>query len=490
MSSPISRPMSRINIYALLARQAWQHRKSKGEIWLFWSLLAMPLLAVPLLLRYGSFFGAPDLGWRIAVGAGIGGPYVLLLMACWVFFLQNLILQNNPLNSHLVPALHARLLRLGTLACLLSTLPAALLLALAYGHFLQFWLIITLLLLAYTHLFSSIWALAAYVVLWYFRQQVQAGSAKLWDASPDSAILWLALVAAVLLAGVSMRLLLKNGGERHWRQYKRFVHWEAAQNQSSAATRRWTQLPVSVQRWPGALYFLLLARALRSPKGSVRQLAAGLGPGWHWSSVGLSVTVLALPLLLLGHVLQQYGTQPDLLALIAIILATLIGMIPIIFIMQHVTVPYQTRREQQLMRLLPGMPDGKALNQALARQSLAGFARVWLLCAVLALLTAPLLAHLFDASLLWQVLALECLLPAYLLRDYARQRAPLPTFVMWLWIQSALVPGLVLWAQRHLNMPLWLLLVGCGGIGAGLLAWRWRRLSAAPSAFAVEDTVH
>jgi hypothetical protein len=482
--------MSSLNIYALLARQVWAHRKSKGEIWLFWSLLAMPLLAVPLLLRYGSFFGAPDLGWRIAVGAGIGGPYLLLLMACWVFFLQNLILQNNPLNSHLVPALHARLLRLGMVACLLSTLPAALLLALGYGHFLQYWLFISLLLLAYTHLFSSSWALAGYAVLWFFRQQVQAATAMLWDAPPDSAILWLAMVATVLLAAVSMRLLLKNGGERHWRQYKRIVRWEAAQNQSTATTRRWTQLPVSVQRWPGALYFWLLRRALCSPKGSVRQLAAGLGPGWHWSSVGLPVTVLALPLLLLGHGLRLGGTQGDLLALIAIILATLIGMVPIIFIMQQVTVPYQTRREQQLMRLLPGMPDGEALNQVLARQSLAGFARVWLLCAVLALLSGPMLAHLFDASLLWQVLALACLLPAYLLRDYARQRAPLPTFVMWLLIQSALGLGLALLAQRHLNMPLWLLYVVCGGVGAGLLAWRWRRISAAPSAFAVVDTVH
>jgi hypothetical protein len=140
---------------------------------------------------------------------------------------------------------------------------------------------------------------------------------------------------------------------------------------------------------------------------------------------------------------------------------------------------WRTRREQALLRLLPGMPQGRALNRILALCQLRDFG-------IASLLPAPALVALgtqTDSSyLLCLPLATLPIAVFCLTRHPASMRAPtamtimLPMFAV---LGLALLPSVLV---QYLGLPLWPLALAMLALSAGLLAWRWRALTAAPTA--------
>jgi len=140
---------------------------------------------------------------------------------------------------------------------------------------------------------------------------------------------------------------------------------------------------------------------------------------------------------------------------------------------------WQSRREQALLQLLPGMPQGRALNVALARLQWRDFIAGWLLTTML---LVALGAATGNQLLLCLPLAALPIAAMTLTRRPALMRAPnamtmvAPSFIF------LTLAGMLFLLARELSTPLWLLGLAVLAVSAPLLAWRWRRLVAAPAA--------
>jgi hypothetical protein len=140
---------------------------------------------------------------------------------------------------------------------------------------------------------------------------------------------------------------------------------------------------------------------------------------------------------------------------------------------------WHSRREQTLLALLPGMPQGGALNHAVARMQLRHFLISGVLTTVALLLLAraanqPLLACLPIAALPMGIFSL--------MRVTAAMPAPTAWTAALPMLAFFAVSGL-LWALcSWLSLPVWPLAVLSLALSAALAAWRWRVLGAAPAA--------
>lgn len=137
----------------------------------------------------------------------------------------------------------------------------------------------------------------------------------------------------------------------------------------------------------------------------------------------------------------------------------------------------QTRREQAVLALLPGLPRGAALNRALARRQMQQMA----LSATVALLLPW--ALLGRPGLEAAALLVAALLPlsVSLWRDNARLAAPGPAHLMRL-VVAGLVWLLLLAALREpMGGSPWALLALGIGLWVVLMVWRWRALQGWPA---------
>jgi hypothetical protein len=142
------------------------------------------------------------------------------------------------------------------------------------------------------------------------------------------------------------------------------------------------------------------------------------------------------------------------------------------------TIVWQSRREQALLCLLPAMPRGAALNRAVAGLQLRDGLAAWAL-------TSPVLVALGVAAdstwLLCLPLAALPVTVVNLTRRLATLRAPHTMTPLWPVLAFFLMTGFCALLQLA-GVPLWLLAIAVPALSAALLAWRWRRLSTAPTA--------
>lgn len=139
---------------------------------------------------------------------------------------------------------------------------------------------------------------------------------------------------------------------------------------------------------------------------------------------------------------------------------------------------WQSRREQALLSLLPGMPRGSALNRAVAGTQLRHSCMAWLAAgfAMVAIGTAADSPFIICLPLAALPIAVHSLT-----RRLATMRQPTPmTAVLQIFVIYALA-GLGALACQ-LGAPLWLPAAVLLPLCAALLAWRWRLLTAAPAA--------
>lgn len=139
---------------------------------------------------------------------------------------------------------------------------------------------------------------------------------------------------------------------------------------------------------------------------------------------------------------------------------------------------WQSRREQALLQLLPGMPQGRALNVALARLQWRDFIAGWLLTT---LLLVALGVGIGNQLLLCLPLAALPVATVTLTRRPALMNAPTPMSAVAPSFIFLTLAGILYLLSRELDVPLWLHGLAMLAVSAALLAWRWPRLVAAPA---------
>lgn len=421
----------------------------------------------------------------------------LVLAGLYTWHLSSLIAQNQPGLARLVPG-HLRHLRRAALGLWagLSLSSALLLWAVVPGLVLPLaWLAVAglYLLLALSMLRWSFWIwiwfalpLAQGLGVWAAIERLLRACAPWALAQPH-----LTALAGLLALGTLLARSLGGGDAAHRRRYlsQQFSrqYLQALRQGAAPQTRLQTPWLERLAAPFDALANLWLAATLRRARpdtASVMQRAdIVLHHAQHWLRHLISLcTIVGLALLALLTVWALRGTVfPADWAQVDWSQAGLGLSIGFVSLMLNpgMTLPSAlgfSRREQALLRLLPGMPQGAALNRAVLVLQLRHAALFWLLGLAAAL---PVALMLDRPALLGSVcLTLPCVLNALL-------RAPAttpPRALAWHNIAGlSLCIGVpVLWLM--LGWPLWGLALASLAICVALLALRLPRVIEAPAA--------
>lgn len=462
----------------------WRQRDPESV----WSRRALAAL-MPLGIAIGLYL-APE-RWPLL----LAGNAALLLAVLWLAVVGSLMLQNHPHVARFVPG-HVRKLReaavaswaAATLCCALllwlflprmPSLPAVLLLAAA-----------TLVFTAWAVRQWQLWFLLSFVPLLLFGAGLDKRLAPLWRALHElwTAQPWSVLALSLLAMGWSLTRLFGDGDEGHRVSYACRERMRNAMRDGTGGKRGMGMfgrpgelLGRPFEHAASAWLAHVLARARPEARSVMRRAEIVLHGQQHWLRQGMGA-LLALTIAVLSFVvaftlagggLQDNWTKGAYGMAIGI---ASMGFNPSFALPGML---WHSRREQALMRLLPGMPQGAALNRAVAWLQLRHALVAWALTtAALALLAWA--AN--DPYLLCLAFAALPLGAVCLLRVPARMKAPsswtaaLPVFVF-------IAGGWGLYAlHQTLDLPLAALAGACLGASLALGLWRWRAVCRAPLA--------
>ncbi|HEY9103098.1 MAG TPA: hypothetical protein VIM95_13505 [Chitinimonas sp.] len=423
----------------------------------------------------------------MATSLALAIPLVIMASAFWASYPQRALAQNTPLNAQLVPGFRRRLLNVTVALWLATATLIAAVFALSFGHFIQIWLIAAAIALYIALCLRSPWIFTLYLLAW-LASNTGLTPWPLLEAALRSALGGAGLLVAMIVLGyVAWSWIFARGGDGHWR----------LQGRQARMTRAFRGGPqpqaTKANRWLGGVnplsYHRFLQTALVQGHKPVELLSYGLGPNAFWGtfySQVLITAVLILGALLARHLglLQMLGINlPD-----AMLRAMLLpGLIPLL------TAPwtlwsaiYQSRKEQALLQLLPGVPQGRALNRVLACLHLRYLLRAWLLFGLLGglLMLLPGAKDDWVTPVLGALAAFNLLTAGLVLGDYARLKPPSLAGYAWLMVAAFVFVGAWIFVDRVLfAVPLPLLCTLCALVAAVWMYLRWRMMLAAPNAF-------
>lgn len=430
----------------------------------------------------------PEAGWPL-----VAGLLLLVGLGVWLAVCGSLQEQNHPTTARTVPG-HLRTLKraalLGWALCTgLSTLllwaifppgGAGPLLLLGCGF------------IAVFLLWSSrmVWLWLLFTLL---SPLLGAFGGSLAPAGRALAALWSEHTAAMLVAGLlaqaALVVLAFGAGDaghraRHARQslMRNAMRMQLDGRQANAAV--WGR-PVEWVARPFGLVFdawqrRLLARADNGdPRNVMARAAVVLHGMQHWMYQLMGIAVLATLVLAAFAAVSSFVQVPLKTFLpgafgIGVAIASM-GFNPAFALP---TALWQSRREQALLCLLPGVPHGAALSRAVAAGHLRNAGVAWLATS-LVLLALGLAAG--NRWLLCLPLGALPVMAINLTRRPAAMRAPQVLTTMWPVLAFFALTGL-LYGLSQLGVPLALLAVAVPALSTGLLAWRWRALGRAPAA--------
>jgi len=303
-----------------------------------------------------------------------------------------------------------------------------------------------------------------------------------WQAVPLLATGFVVAVAACVL----------RGGARHERVHKRAALGAAAWSGDPAHAARRVAHGLagreSTPRWLQPIayaYDTSLRHALRRPSTLRQRLALGLGPMLSAPGVLIGAASVAL-IWIVPALIAWLFPQWALVQSINAGLNFAVGVVVLTINTQWPAILWVTRREQTLLRLLPGAPQGGALNRwlALRLSGLQALTAAFFLGLLLALQglqgTGGQESQVAQASLVLSPLAV-----LMLWRDWSRMSAPQGIFspamlpvvagvnvAAYAWVAGS---GLGAGSLALLVLPLWM----------ALAAWRWRVLGSKPAAWPV-----
>lgn len=499
---PVRAPTAEQASRLLLA--PWQWRRNEGSLWALrlYSALMVLVLGVPAV---AALVWMPTHAAWVTVGACVA------LGCAWLWGVQisGLLRLDHPHAAHTVPG-HAHALRavavglwagLTGICGLLAAVGAGLLAdqgeGLADGVRLG-------LLVALGQ--GTLLLVVAWVVRWWWLwvplcvgpsflgqagvRRSLAGSwawvQHLWLAHPVLVTLALLLLQAFVLQAVFGR-----GGHRHARAYadrermRKIVSAGAVGQQPGLASYgRWGEiLSLPTQRLADAW----LAHVCRHAQATQRQVMTRaevvLHGRHHWVlqlAAGLLAQAVVVGFLLMG----ASFTGPGMVLMLEggrIGIGMGITSMAVSAVLSLPGALWQSRREQALLVLLPGMPQGAALTQAVAR-------RQWRQCLVVWLTLLPALAFGIWAGLGLSTLACVAVavpVSAWLWRDWSRMAEPRSTSVFAPLLVSMAASGLSNALLGRYPQALLPWAAGLVLVTAGLMTWRWRQMALLPRALPV-----
>lgn len=462
---------------AAVLRGALRAYPSHGR--LRWLVMLSGLLALPGVLP-GRILASQPLLLILAL-LGMALLAVIAVIGWWAL-LANLLRQNDPQFARTLPG-HVRALRLTlwSTAAALSALAAVCSSKLG-GSALAGVSLAALVCTGMTVVLRWPALALPLLIVWAAPVPFERGALfHAWQAAP---LLATALVVAAT-AGV-LHAAVMRGGPRHARVHRRAVMQAAVwRGEAAQAARREPGAAAGqgAQRWlqPIVLaYGASLRQALRQPRSPRQRLALGLGPMLSVSATLIGSAGAALMWVGMAAVARLFP-QWELAQAIYAGLTFAMGPMVLASLLQWPTALWVTRREQTLLRLLPGTPQGGTLNRWLALRLSA------LQALTAALFTGLLLALQGAGSPQGRValvgLMLSPVATLALWRDWSRMREPqgamslsqLPVIAAviaaaYAWVSLA---GLSIGLLAALVLPAWLVLA----------SWRWHVLGQLPAAW-------
>jgi hypothetical protein len=463
--------------WASVVRAAWQQRSNQRGLRL---LLAFPaLLAVAAAVLWGRV--PQQVVWALAFGFGC-----VLLLGGWWMALMALAGQNHPTAARLVPG-HVQQLRAAFLLtwAAVSAIVALVavwtvgdpLRAVAGAGALQ---LLVALIVRWPAAGVLVWLLSSTVRLWLPTSLARGVGLVLREHVLDQPLMLLALAAAMALVG--MRVLIQTGGATHQGNYQRRARWVEAMNLRGRGNlgARVTWLPGGASKiltWPYRGWFrFALSRPSASPMARAWLV---LGPGGHWTNQCLAALYLLVVfgVLALIYLPQLRSAHVPAVGLVGPGIGVLMTALSPVF---QAPVFEQTRREQALLMLAPGMPRGRALNRAIALRQVVQLAVAWTVATVLLMSLAGHFRGDVQFGLAIALGGLPVVPMAW--RDWARMKPIAPgTQVAWMLMMGASLGACV--GAYLLHVPLWAIALGVAAVTLAAGRWRWRRAVQAPAAW-------
>ncbi len=477
----------------------WQQRRNAGTLWgLVFVVLACS--SFPLFLLAVSVLGDPGQAAAMRHKAALSGWVGIgaLGVVGWAMLVGNVLQQNHPALARLVPG-HVGRLRAALLAGW-----AGLILAAAAGPGVAFDapLVCACAAAAALAIFAAALRWPVLLLGALAAPFVVAGLAA-WDGhGPLSQALraewhgagWLVTAVVVTAGCVVLVAMVRTGGARHTEAFER---WHRVRSQSVQAAF------AGVASSPGCAigrldafvrpYAWWTRRLLaRRDSPAMARVLLGIGPATHWTTLLFQfLCALLFAAVLCGVVGTAFmGPQAraGVCAYCALFALILLGPPSV----QQLHRVWQTRREQALLTLLPGVARGPALSRWLAWQMSWPF----LLTSAAALVLADLLAAQAEAIRPGAVdIALggmvHCFAVALLplvacqWRDWARMREPATLAVVGpVMLQMGLVV-LALGLHGIWNVGYLALGIVFALVALAWCAWRWWRMGGEPTALPV-----
>jgi hypothetical protein len=479
----------------LLLSVPWQWRRNESGPWALriFAAVAALLLLVPAVAA---------LVWMPPRhGAAVAGALVFLAVVLgWGLQVGVLLRLDHPHAAHTVPG-HATALRLATVVLWLALAGGCgALAALAAG-----WLegsALNWALLAVAGAATALFLLALAIRWWWLWVPLSLGPALMgvdvwrmgvlgggrwlhqqWQVQPLSLTLALLVVQGLLLPMVFGR-----GDGHHARVYagrdqlrKLTAAGAAGKQPALAAYGRWGEwLGLPWQGLADAWLARVCRRARATPRSAMDRAEVVLHGAQHWVRfLSTGLLVLGVVGLCLVATIRLSGVDlPVLLKGGHVGISIGLTIMALNAVMTLPAALWHSRREQALLVLLPGMPQGAALTRAVAWRQLRQY--LWTWAVVLPALAAMVWAGQGLGLVAYAAMALP--MSAWMWRDASRLREARPAAAfgpVLLCLLAGTLSAFLLSRVPGALLP-WLLTVLAATVG--LLVWRWQRMVVLPRA--------
>ncbi|MBV9889648.1 MAG: hypothetical protein JO090_02035 [Rhizobacter sp.] len=297
-----------------------------------------------------------------------------------------------------------------------------------------------------------------------------------WRAAP-------ALLASLVLVATTLALhrVVMEGGDRHVRMHRARLAWIAA-----GASRSVTDERKSLPWWRGWLaerpYAAWMRYRLSRPgRGASSRLILGMGPHAHWTTMamyGLLCVAFVVAFVVADRLLAPSRAKDGpwfLLAFNFLLTST--------FFSQAM---WRSRREQALLRLLPGAPAAASVNRWLARHFATQYVVMALVCGVVLFALRPLSrVAVLDQEISLSLLCLAPLVPIASWRDWTRMKEPKSNLTIHdLLVIAGTSGAAITWSSGRVG-PWWLLGLLALSLSVPLGLWRWHAIARTPAAWPV-----
>ena len=377
----------------------WRQRRNAGSLWGVAFVVFMVFLGPAVLFGLAAFGvirnrGAAVMDAQIAAAQLLASALnatacaaAVLVLAWWAMVVSNLLDQNRPVLASLVPRHPARLRAAMVVAWAASTAVVTGLVGGRFGVLLVSAAVAgpVLALVAVSIRWPLVWivGLVAPVVVdrlmrWPGLDPWLDAVRAQWAARPGAITATLAAVSVVALAA-----LIQSGGRRHIAsdqvRRQRVQRFQArARGMQPVAVGKRGLLEAVLSR----PYYAWWQHAVARPGTSAfERLMLGLGPGVHWTSCIATVAGTAAAISAGFAVCDATGQFVPWLREFtgAMFAGAAVGIVPGMLApaLQVQARLYQSRREQALLVLLPGMARGAALSRRLAWQLSGQFLATW-----------------------------------------------------------------------------------------------------------------